>query len=454
MPSLPCPRTHHLSTLALVATVLLGCDSAADGTSTSSSGTGGAGGGPPLCTADVSTPDLLAENETASYSPAFAVALDDEGLVAVTVAKDGALRVRRWAADGTERASFDVDSGVTLPGGDGRLSALSVTYASERYFVAWETADGVIHARVLGSDGTGGASAVVSPKTRKLGGSNVTVEAFAPVVRLRGDAVILTWTELAPGNEVFYPMAIFGLDGARLDQGNAYIHKFELGDNFTFGDAELRGSTLTVLGGVQGSGSIANIVTAVATADLADPRTWKLTQIPIDQPSGDVRRTSQSITRSQGLPVLVQRATLDEANAPRKRIEVVRLDDAAHATSIQVHPIGDDRPFFVGLQALPPQSDTDPVRFVWADSGDIGGYDPVLHDATFATDASGPTVLDTPLALSGAVDGFLDSLGAPKLAARSAPGGVRHGFQWTAGGFTGAPRVEHLGSVFVCADAR
>lgn len=446
------PCFSRVSALALAATFLLACDAAADGSSTSSSSTG-TGAAAPLCTADASTPDLLSAPESASYAPAYAVSTDAEGLIALEITKDDVLRLRRWSADGTERAAFDVDTNVALPAGSRRLSALTLTHAADLYFVAWETDDAVLHARVLAADGTGAPAAVLSPKTRKLAGNTVAVEAMAPDIRLRGEAVVVTWTEVAPGNEVFYPFAIFGLDGARQDQGNAYIQKYELGDNFTFGDVELRGSTLTVLGGIQGGGSIANIVTAVATADVSDPRTWTLTEIPLDQPSGDVRRTSQTITRAEGLPVVVQLATLDEANHPRKRVEVVRLDETLHVTATQLAPIGDDRTFFWGLQVLPAAMDTDPLRFVWADSGDSGGFDPVLHDATLAVDATAPTVLDRPLVLQGAVAGFFDSTGAPKLTVRAHPGGVFHGFQWSAGGFVGETRVEHLGSFFVCADA-
>lgn len=450
-----CPLLFsRVALVALTATLLLACDSTADDTSTSTSSSSGTGAAAPQCTADASTPDLLSAAESASFEPTFAVSTDAEGLIALEITKADVLRLRRWSADGTERAAFDVDTNVALPPASRRLYALSVTHTADLYFVAWETDDAVIHARVLAADGTGAPASVISPKTRKLAGNTVAVDASAPVIRLRGDAVILTWVEVAPGYEVFSPMAIFGLDGVRVDQGNAYLYKFELGDNFTFGDVELRGSTLTVLGGVQGTGSIANIVTSVVTADVSDPRTWTLTEVPIDQPSGDVRRTSQTILRSQGHPVLVQLATLDEANDPRKRIEVVRLDDTLHSTAVQLYPVGDDKPFFWGLQTLPSGSDTSPLRFVWADSGDSGGYDPVLHDATLAADAPAPTVLDTPLVLQGAVAGFFDSTGAPKLTVRAQPGGVFHGFQWSAGGFVGENRVEHLGSFFVCADAR
>lgn len=404
----------------------------------------------PACTADAEHSDLGALSATVTYEPELTVALDDEGAVALTLAPKGELVLRRFALDGTERDPFTVATGVTLPGGDRRLSSLSLAYSGGLYFAAWEGTDEAIHARVLAADGTGAAATVVSPKTRALPGGAKNVTPFSPRWRVHAGTIALTWTEQVPNaGGAVYPIALYGADGARVDQGDIFITQYELGATFYFGDVDVQGDTLQVQGWVQGTGSIADFATVWLVADRSAPRKWTRTPISIEQPKGDVGRGASSLVAIDGGHVLVQLARLAQGNTPRQRIEFVWLDANGAPTATRFIPIADALPFFFGLDAFAAATQ---LHVVWGDSADPGGLSPTLHDATMPLAApADPSVIDVPLSLQGKVPGRFEELGAPDLRAKVRPGGIAFAYGWSEDG--GSTSITHFGSTFRCAAA-
>lgn len=404
----------------------------------------------PACTADADHPDLGALSATVSYEPELTVALDDEGAIALTLDPKGVLSLRRFAIDGTERDAFEVATSVTLPGGDRRLSALSLAYANGLYFAAWEGADSAIHVRVLAADGTGAAANVVSPKTRALPGGTKDVTPMSPRWRVRSGAIALTWTETVPNlGGAVYPIALYGTDGARVDQGDIFITQYELGATFYFGDVDVQGDALQVQGWVQGTGSIADLATVWVVADRSAPRKWTRTAIPLEQPKGDVGRGSPTLLPIDGGHVLVQLARLAQGNTPRSRIELVWLDAAGAPTATRYLPIANTTAFFFGLHAFAGPTQ---LHVIWGDSPDSGGLGPTLHDATMPLAApADPAVIDVPLTLQGKAAGRFEDLGAPDLRAKLRPGGIAFAYGWAEE--SGSTAIKHFGSTFRCAAA-